>query len=134
MDTFLLSIALLLAIAWLLLRIRHGKAELALKKSTESSREKIAYHAVSIMFEQHACDAAKAMSGRRFLANAAPRLPLTECNVLECRCVFTHHQDRRAKKERRSPFAAAGQGIDTTGSHVQERRAQKDRRDHTSVK
>ena len=133
MDTYLLSIALLLAIAWLLLRIRHGKAKLALKKAAESSREEVAYHAVSITFEQHACDAAKAMSGRRFLANAAPRLPLTECNVLECRCKFTHHQDRRANKDRRSPFVAAGQGIGATGSHVQERRAQNDRRDPASV-
>lgn len=86
-----------------------------------------AYHAVSIKFEANACDAAKEMAGRRFLSSAAPRLPLPECNVLECRCRFAHHKDRRGRKERRSPFSAARYS-DGTGSFKVERRDRLDRR------
>lgn len=128
-DTILLSIALVLSIAWLIIRIRRGKAEVSSDKATKLARKKVAYHAVSISIEQNACDAAKAMTGKRFLSNAAPPLPLPECDVLECRCIFTHHVDRREKKERRSPFAAFGYSTTATGTHEKERRAQKDRRD-----
>ena len=74
-----------------------------------------------------ACDAAKAMTGRRFLANAAPRLPLPECDYIDCRCQFAHYKDRRSSRDRRSPFAPAG-ATDGTGSYEKERREKTDRR------
>ena len=132
-QTVLLGIALLLAIGWLILRIRYGKTELAPKRATKSPRNKVAFHAVSISFEENACAAAKVMSGRRFLSNAAPQLPLAECDALECRCIFTHHGDRRDGKNRRSPFGAAGYGGDGTGSSEQERRARKARRENADL-
>jgi hypothetical protein len=59
------------------------------------------YHAVSIHFTGSVCEAAKAMEGKRFLASAAPRIPLPECDVPACKCHFSHHQDRRRGQERR---------------------------------
>ena len=129
MDTILLGIALVLSIAWLIIRIRRGKADVSPSQAKKLAREKVAFHAVSISVEQNACDAAKAMTGKRFLSNAAPPLPLPECDVLECRCIFTHHVDRRERRDRRSPFAAAGYSASTTGTHEKDRRARRDRRD-----
>jgi len=127
-DTILLGIALLLSIAWLIIRIRQGKSEATSKKTSGLTQEKMAYHAVSINIEQTGCAAAKAMTGRRFLSSAAPQLPLPECDALECRCIFTHHADRRENRNRRSPFASGGYSANPTGTHERERRARHDRR------
>ena len=72
-------------------------------------------------YSENACLAAKQMTGRRFLASAAPKLPLPECTVAECHCSFTHHDDRRSGYDRRSPFG--GTISDGTGTFEQERRA-----------
>ncbi|MGI9204658.1 MAG: hypothetical protein ACR2Q3_11645 [Woeseiaceae bacterium] len=69
-----------------------------------------AFHAVSLQFAGNACDAAKSMRGRRFLSGAAPRIPLLDCDAVECQCKFVHHKDRRTSGDRRSPFATRGGG------------------------
>ena len=127
MQLTLLSIALVLLVVWLFLRRRGQPAQPQASAEPAADTGNTAYHAVSIKFDANACEAAKAMSGRRFLATAAPRLPLPECNVLECRCRFAHHKDRRSGKDRRSPFAAAGFG-GGTGSYEKERREATGRR------
>ena len=126
MQLTLLGIAAMLLIVWLYVR-RRGQTEEVQQQPALKATGNTAYHAVSIKFDTHACDAAKEMDGRRFLSNAAPRLPLPDCNSLDCRCRFVHHKDRRAKKDRRSPFAAAGFG-GGTGSCETERRERTDRR------
>ena len=126
MQLTLVSIALILIVAWLFLRRRKTAAPPTEPKSlmeTGSGR----YHAVSIKFDSNACEAARAMSGRRFLSAAAPRLPLPGCDAAECNCRFAHHKDRRTGSDRRSPFAAAGFG-GGTGSFEQERREKSGRR------
>ena len=126
MKLALLGIALILLVGWLYLRRPKSEAPATETKSlTEDGSGK--YHAVSIKYDANACEAAKAMSGRRFLSSAAPRLPLPECDVLECKGRFVHHKDRRTGKDRRSPFAAAGFG-GGTGSFEKERREQAGRR------
>jgi len=127
MQLTLLGITALLLIVWLYVRYRRQPEETPQPTSLKDTG-KSAFHAVSIKFESSACDAAKAMEGRRFLSSAAPRLPLPECNSLECRCRFAHHADRRSPKDRRSPFAASGFGDSGTGSFQKERRERKDRR------
>lgn len=126
MQLTLLGIAALLLIVWLFVRHRSKTAEVQEPASlTDTSRT--AYHAVSIKFDTHACEAAKEMDGRRFLSNAAPRLPLPDCNALDCRCRFLHHKDRRARSNRRSPFSGTGYS-GGTGSFKKERRERSDRR------
>ena len=126
MQTTLLIIAGVLLLAVLLLRRRNTqKKEQAPKAAVRP--QNTAYHAVSIKFGEQACEAARAMSGRRFLSNAAPRLPLADCDAAQCHCRFVHHDDRRSGKDRRSPFAASGFG-GGTGSFEKERRERPDRR------
>jgi LPXTG-motif cell wall-anchored protein len=131
MQLTLLGAALVLLIVWLFLRRRRDAAQSPAQKAPED-KGRSAYHAVSIKFDEGACEAAKAMGGRRFLANAAPRLPLPECDALECRCRFVHHADRRSGRDRRSPFAAAGYG-GGTGSFEKERRGTSGRRKSDSL-
>lgn len=126
MQTTLLGLAVLLLIVWLFVRKR-GKSEEKQQPASLKDTGNTAYHAVSIKFEKYACEAVKEMEGRRFLSSAAPRLPLPECNALECRCHFVHHSDRRTPRDRRSPFAASG-FAGGTGSYEQERRERSDRR------
>ena len=126
MPTRLLIIAGLLLLIWLLLRLRRPAQKEATPKAAPRPAS-TAYHAVSIKFGDQACEAARALSGRRFLSSAAPRLPLADCNFTQCDCRFVHHNDRRSGKDRRSPFAGAGFG-GGTGSFQQERRERPDRR------
>ncbi|MFQ5982474.1 MAG: hypothetical protein ACE5KS_03775, partial [Woeseiaceae bacterium] len=88
------------------------------------------FHAVSIKFASSACSAAKALEGKRFLSGAAPRIPLPDCDVLECKCRFIHHEDRRDGEDRRDPFTPS---IGDTGVHPQERRKQSERRKNSDT-
>jgi len=86
------------------------------------------FHAVSIKFKNNACGAAKKMEGKRFLSSAAPRIPLPDCDALECSCRFVHHKDRRATDDRRNPYGQ-GLGGGSTGSYETEQRKRGERRD-----
>ena len=127
MELTLLGAAVVLLILWLFAR-RRGQSESPPEPATPKRTGNTTYHAVSLKIDaQRACDAAKEMTGRRFLSNAAPRLPLAGCDVLECRCRFTHHKDRRTGKDRRSPFVTSGYS-GTSGSFKTERRERRERR------
>jgi hypothetical protein len=91
-------------------------------KTTASSE----FHAVSIRFLSSACSAAKSLDGKRFLSSAAPRIPLAECDVLECKCRFVHYSDRREGDDRRNPYSPGIAG--ETGKHPQEQRRRPERR------
>ena len=127
MTELMLGALLVLTVAWLVVRIRQNKAATKAELKPQS-KDRGEYRAVAIKYSENACDAAKAMTGRRFLSNAAPRLPLPECDFLECRCQFANHDDRRAGRDRRSPFDPTG-ATDGTGSYEKERRERTDRRD-----
>jgi len=109
------------------MRILRGSPRTKITPARQVVDETSVYHAVSLQYSGDACDAAKAMTGRRFLSSAAPRLPLPDCDSLDCRCCFSHHSDRRSGTDRRSPFspATAGSG---TGSFRIERRQSGERR------
>ncbi len=121
-----LLVVILLA-GWLLLRSRQSGSKAPPQAASGGQSPDSAYHAVSIKFASNACKAARELEGRRFLSNAAPRLPLAECDVLECSCRFVHHKDRRTGKDRRSPFGPSGVGA-STGTHKIEQRQGRDRR------
>lgn len=53
------------------------------------------WHAVSVEPGHHACHAAHAIEGIRFLATEAPKLPLAECDARQCTCRYRHFDDRR---------------------------------------
>lgn len=126
LQVMALVLVLLLAI-WLMVRLRKSASADEPRPAPRVRRSTTAYHAVSIKFSGTACKAAKEMEGRRFLSTAAPKLPLAECDVLECNCRFAHHADRRAGKDRRNPFGPSGFGSGT-GKHEVEQRQGRDRR------
>jgi hypothetical protein len=126
MYELMLGALLLLTVAWLVVWVRQNKAadKAAMTPTTAADTGK--YHAVAIKYSDKACDAANSMTGRRFLSTAAPRLPLPDCDSLECRCTFEHFKDRRSS-DRRSSFSA-GRATGTTGNFEKERREKTDRR------
>ncbi len=67
------------------------------------------YHAVSLSLSANACDAAKALTGQRFLATEAPIFPLDGCNVASCTCGYKHYSDRRAGPRRSLEIGMSGQ-------------------------
>ena len=128
MDLKLLTLLLILLIAiWVLIRIRKSSGTDQTKTTVRAHKGNAVYHAVSIKLSGHVCKAAEEMRGRRFLSTAAPKLPLPGCDVLDCNCRFTHHKDRRAGKDRRSPFARGG-FAGGTGKFKTEQRKREDRR------
>ena len=128
MSFTMLALILLLLIAILvLIRIRNSSKSDQPKSTVHAHEGKTAYHAVSIKLSGHSCKAAEDMMGRRFLSTAAPKLPLPGCDVLDCSCRFIHHKDRRAGKDRRSPFAPSG-FAGGTGRFGTEQRKGEDRR------
>lgn len=120
-------VLVLLAAIWWLLRKQRAASAAKDQPAALARRKNTPYHAVSIVFASNACNAAKAMAGRRFLATAPPKLPLPDCDVLQCSCRFAHHDDRRSGKERRSPFSP-GRTIAGTGDLQRDKRAGGDRR------
>jgi hypothetical protein len=125
-PVIILLLGLLVAV-WVLIRIRRQSVvdQAAPKRPTSAANS--AYHAVSIKLTPSACKAARDMAGRRFLSTAAPKLPLPDCDVLDCNCRFVHHKDRRSGKDRRSPFGPSGFGSGT-GNYETEQRKGQDRR------
>lgn len=125
--TSIIAIAALIAL-FIFVRRRGGQEAIRPdERRKRSSSESTKFHAVSIKFSGDACDAAKDMYGRRFLSGAAPKIPLPECDVLECKCRFLHHNDRRSGKDRRNPWGQ-GLGAGGTGNFPKEQRKGRDRR------
>lgn len=129
MQELLLGALLIMAVAWLVVRVRQNRA-IEQAQSTRKLTETGKFHAVALKYTENACDAAKALTGRRYLSNAAPRLPLPNCDYPNCSCRFAHFDDRRTGRDRRSPFAPAT-ATGNTGIHEQERRERTDRRKNT---
>ena len=127
MTKLLLVLILVLLVGWLFMRSRQSRTPVATERRSRLPTSKKNYHAVSIKFEPYACSAAKELDGTRFLAEAAPRLPLPECDVTDCKCHFAHHKDRRSAEDRRTVFTASGYS-EATGKHETERRHGTDRR------
>ncbi len=127
----LLLLVVGLLIAWFFYRQGLDKPEERQDRRTSPAlKDRSKFHAVSIKPGSYACRAANEIAGQRFLASEAPTLPLPACDAAECDCHFIHHKDRRAGKDRRSPFTSGGVAA-ATGSFPGERRKGQDRRDES---
>ncbi len=89
------------------------------------------YHCVELVLRYDACDVAMQQSGKRYLSDEAPMIPLPGCDQQNCRCRYRHHEDRR-HEERRDPFSVSG--IHTMFSEQNNRRLGGDRRRNTYTK
>jgi hypothetical protein len=73
------------------------------------SPPKNSWRAVAVIPGASACEAARRMSGKRFLTRDAPRLPLRDCDHQDtCKCKYQHLSDRRGEARR---TADSGYGI-----------------------
>lgn len=131
MQTTLTVLVLALIVVWFYWRQRKAQ-QIANAARSRSKDRRVGdsgtqYHAVAIRFSHTACDSAKKLEGQRFLAAAAPQLPLPGCDRDRCDCRFQHYDDRRCGRERRSPFSSGGLAA-STGKYEQERRQGDDRR------
>jgi hypothetical protein len=134
-TTLGIVLLIVLAVVWLVVRRRDGgtskarpapaKRTLGATSATPDS-DTSEFHAVSIKALASSCQAAKLIQGKRYLSNAAPKLPLDGCDAATCKCRFVHHEDRRTGDDRRNPYGG-NIGIDP-GVHDQERRKPRDRR------
>lgn len=62
---------------------------------------RLRYHCVTVNAVGSACPAAVALKDVRILSADAPRLPLADCTMpANCRCIYRHHDDRRAGPRR----------------------------------
>lgn len=96
-------ILLVVVLIWFLSRRSKTKSKSTNKHSSPATKRKKDFHAVSIQICPQACAAAKQLRDKRFLSSQAPMLPLSDCNVKDCKCKFVHHQDRRSHEDRRFP-------------------------------
>lgn len=56
---------------------------------------------------ENSCEASRALAGKRFLVEHAPRLPLEGCDKLDtCACKYHNYPDRRQDDERRNVYGA----------------------------
>ena len=128
MRTVLLLLVVGLLIAWYFFRQGLDRPEERQdRRISRSPKDTSKYHAVSIKAGAYSCAAANKVAGQRFLAAEAPSLPLPDCDATDCECHFLHHNDRRAGKDRRSPFTSGGIAA-ATGTYSGERRHGQDRR------
>lgn len=126
LETSIAVLVLAGVAAWLLLRRRTSTdladGQLPPVPLDGSGR----FLAVSIRFGEQACSASRALHGRRFLNDAAPDLPLPDCDSDDCQCRFVYHRDRRSGNDRRTPYQEGFGGSATRISA--NRRKRKDRR------
>lgn len=119
LPILVLILALLLAIAWLM-RKRAESADSGSRTNLRRKGGTTEFHSVSIRLSKNACAAAEDLSGRRFLATAAPPLPLPGCDAAECNCRFVQHQDRRQGSDRRNPFSPGVIGSSASQSDLRD--------------
>jgi len=118
MDTstsvfLVIGVVVLVAVALVLrsnLRASNKKinAGPAKPRSSEKSRptSKNRYKATSIQCGENSCAAVQAIKDKRFLVvnKDIPPIPLPNCDVKKCTCVYAHHEDRRDQDDdRRGP-------------------------------
>ena len=88
--------------------IANGKSRAVAGSKTAAVAPRLPYRATSIVFEDAACEAVKALGKKRFLDRDrdVPRLPLKDCSNSQCTCKYAHHDDRRdSSEDRRHPSA-----------------------------
>jgi|GEM_PF-2348219 len=107
MFGWFLIIVAVAAVAFFLLRGRSGSSTAA-KKRTKLAAKKAGkkrpklYASRQFIADAHACDEAKALSGKSFLVDEGPTLPLANCcDPVLCRCKYRDVEDRRGLDERR---------------------------------
>lgn len=99
-SLYLLLIPVLLIIIWFWPEQKSGTATTRRNHNGNNPFHN-RFHAVSIQPCSHACNAARKISHKRFLANEVSSLPIAGCDASRCQCTYKHYADRRQRQERR---------------------------------
>lgn len=79
------------------------RKEPAESETSNDSGIRTTYRGVQVQIDDsNCCEAVRAIVAERFLVEHAPFLPLADCDVEECRCVYRHFEDRRTDARRAS--------------------------------
>jgi len=115
------SLAAAFPVAWYFLRrngAEHKKPNKPANRSsavkriepTTESRKKPPrqnFKGASIQPGDKCCQAVRELSGKRFLVEEIPRLPLERCDRIgECLCKYHNHPDRRSAEDRRNVYGS----------------------------
>jgi hypothetical protein len=98
-------ILIIVVVIWLVLKRLKANSSSTHKSASTTSKRKKEFGAVSIKIGPQACSAAKYLRGKRFLSHQAPTLPLSKCDINNCRCKYDYYKDRRSEDDRRFPSA-----------------------------
>jgi hypothetical protein len=117
----ILALAVAAGAAYWIVKRRQGPAQKrAPKDATLANR----FGSVEIRVRNGACEKARKLQGRRFLAKDAPALPLPGCPAPQCSCKFAKLADRRTDS-RRVEQGGLSASLFVAGSN---RRTKRDRR------
>jgi len=117
MTVVLVAAALLL---WRAVDRRRNKRTTTPSRALAHAPDNHPWRATSIIFDDDACAAVKAIGRHRFLdaERDVPQLPVPGCDVAKCRCRYAHHEDRRKDNEdRRHPAALHTELYEASGKH-----------------
>lgn len=96
------------------------------RRQQKRSKPKVQQHpfrGVKVYSKTECCEAARRISGQKFLAAHAPQLPLGGCDQPErCQCRYKHLSDRRSEIRRDVDHGLPGKPVHS------ERRSRSDRR------
>jgi len=104
---------------------KHTQRLVSAASRAERPRPTPLYRGVSIKPQQDSCAGARQIAGKRFLACAAPLLPIDNCDSSACRCRYARFDDRR--QDQRRGWNAIQQGF-AAGPTADDRRNGSDRR------
>ena len=77
------------------------------KAANDCNYESSKYRGVQVTASTDACcEAAKAISGKRFLSDNVPMLPLDDCDANNCQCTYKLYDDRRTDCRRASDLGS----------------------------
>ena len=88
---------------WFYLKRSKVESSSTQKPASTTSKSEGKFRAVSIQTGPRACTAAKYLRGKRFISTQAPELPLSRCDISDCKCKYAYHKDRRDEDDRRFP-------------------------------
>lgn len=103
---------------------RKSSAKILAKQGRPTQTKAASSHrSAEIVCGKGACSGANALAGTRFLLSDLPRIPLPNCTSPQCRCTYSHYNDRRNPlDERRAPFSMRTNLYSTSVGNEERRR------------
>jgi len=102
-NWFYALIPIAVVLIWFYLKRAKARSSSSRKTASSTSNREEKFRAVSIQTGPRACTAAKYLKDKKFLSAQAPELPLSRCDISDCKCKYVYHKDRRDEDDRRFP-------------------------------